>query len=63
MSPRSKQGLRKVAMSQKASKEPGSQVQLRNSETSTTDLLGSKQAPGSHLGGKAHTLLVEVLDG
>jgi len=38
------------------------QVPLRNAETSTTDLLGSKQAPGSHLCGKADTLLVEVLD-
>jgi len=39
------------------------QVQLRNDEASTTDQLGSKQAPGSHLCGKADTLLVEVLDG
>jgi len=38
------------------------QVQLRSDETSTTDLLDSKQAPGSHLCGKADTLLVEVLD-
>jgi len=38
------------------------QVQLRNAETSTTDLLGSKQDPSSHLCGKAETLLVEVLD-
>jgi len=38
------------------------QVQLRNAETSTTDLLGSKHAPGSHLCGKADTLLVEVLE-
>jgi len=38
------------------------EVQLRNAETSTTDLLGSKQAPGSHLCGIADTLMVEVLD-
>jgi len=38
------------------------QVQLRNDEISTTDLLDSKQAPSSHLCGKADTLLVEVLD-
>jgi len=38
------------------------QVQLRNDESSTTDILVSKQAPGSHLCGKADTLLVEVLD-
>jgi len=38
------------------------QVQLRNAQTSTTDLLGSKQAPGSHVCGKAVTLLVDVLD-
>jgi len=39
------------------------QVQVRNAETSTTDLLNSKQDPRSHLCGKAETLLVEVLDG
>jgi len=38
------------------------QVHLRNPETSTTDVLGSKQVPGSHLCGEADTLLVEVLD-
>jgi len=38
------------------------QVQLRNAETSTTDLLGYKRDPHSHLCCKADTLLVEVLD-
>jgi len=38
------------------------QVQLRNPETSTTDVLGSKQVPGCHFCGKADTLLVEFLD-
>jgi len=38
------------------------QVQFRNAETSTNDLLDSKQDPRSHLCGKAETLLVEVLD-
>jgi len=38
------------------------QVQLRNDETSTTDLLDSKQDPRRYLRGKAETLLVEVLD-
>jgi len=37
------------------------QVQLRNTETSTTYPLISKQAPGSLLCGEADTLLVEVL--
>jgi len=30
------------------------QVELRNAETSTTDLLGSKHASGSHLVGGGH---------
>jgi len=38
------------------------QVQLRNAETSTTDLVGSKEDPHSHLCAKADTMLVEVLD-
>jgi len=38
------------------------QVQLRNADTSTTDLLNSKQDPHSHFCAKADTLLVEVLD-
>jgi len=46
----------------KRSKATCRQVQLQNAETSTTDHLGSKQAPGSHLCGKADTLSVEVLD-
>jgi len=37
------------------------QVQLRNNETSTTDLQDSKQDPRSHLCGKAETLLVDVM--
>jgi len=39
-----------------------SHVQLRNAETSTTDLQDSKQDPRSHLCGKADTFLVEFLD-
>jgi len=46
----------------KSTKAECREVQLRNAETSTTDLLGSKQAPGSHLCGIADTLLVDVLD-
>ena len=37
------------------------QVQLRNAETSTIDLQGSKQDTGSHLCGKAESFLVEVI--
>jgi len=46
----------------KLSKPACRQVQHRNAETSTTDLLGSKQDPRSNLCGKAEILLVEVLD-
>jgi len=46
----------------KRSKAASRQVPLRNAETSTTDLLGSKQAPSSNLCGKTDTLLVEVFD-
>jgi len=46
----------------KCTKAACRQIQLRNAEATTTDLLGSKQAPGSHLCGKADTLLVEILD-
>jgi len=46
----------------KRSRAACTQVPLRNAETSTTDILGSKQAPRSHLCGKAETLLVEFLD-
>jgi len=46
----------------KRSKAACRQVPLRNAETSTTDVLCSKEDPGSHLCGKAENLLVEVLD-
>jgi len=47
----------------KRSKAACRQVPLQNAETSTIELLGSKQAPGSHICGKADTLLAEILDG